>query len=1405
MEMKKKKVISKGLPHRCIAFLLLLVMLMSCVPGPFLTAVAADLESSAMLAEITEPTTDTAGNTEAAAESTASTEATIESTASTEVTAESVASTTATTESTAVPATTESAEVTENTSAATDTEPVETTFATIAAEESMPSDASTDIPMVSSVGFNGVVPLAEGDSGDEQSNIKVPFPGGFADKPSEGGFNGAGNLKHDIYYSAAGVTMQVVLLPYGKTYNRNDLYGSIIDLVQNYTYTDKNGNKVPTVYDGITLTENTFVGDPITGRIFKLDGIEFDKTVVSDKTGYNLYKTVPLVTALTDHGPTLHPGFHATVSGPADVSTENGVTTYTMREPDKIEKFLKQIIFGSNHGYWDDEDLAKDASGNPTHILAEDVSLYSQLLRYLGCEDEYIQNYLNAYNCRLSPEIHSEVLVPTIVWAFTVADCTWVEGNGTYGHGYVGDASYTEDFVYVDDYAVPCCDGKGVESGTKHGTVSNQTFHGIPRRQVITQVLTVGDIVYRSFADNGVADAQDSYNKWWRGIALDENPEIMDGYAATNVGGASCRYAYNKYHNKGRNGNGCSWYGYYSFACSMIFGNHNQHNSSDDRNYYGWHSVGAGFVNSINGEGIDANTGKQHYYRGFWSPYGIQRTGSLAIQKDITSEEASARTDLEGWKFELYETQADALAGVNYFNGAYTDFTGRATFEGLAAGQTYYIKEAPLERQDRRHALSGWTTEDEIFSATVTEDDVILVGTAYNIYVPGTPISISKSPKCSSAVYAQIENNPLYSLAGAEYTVYLGGVKQEVLVTDANGNATSSKVYQFGAALTIQETKAPAGFKLDSKVYSHTVNATDNNVEVTDEPVFDPTFVGFQKNNSSTGTAIGNTSYQGAIFKWEFWGGTSNTGTPARTWYFKTDALGMHGYDNTYLASSYPNDQLYIGADGGYELPLGYLVVTEVVAPEGYALMKPLHATITQNQSGGAAAFDWTDESWAYITQEAGGTYLGEEPVDEETFGSFSMIKMDYDFASYCDKQGDVSDLAAKFQIINRSTGPVKIGSFAAADPGEVCYEFWTGADGAYRSPNKLLPIGTYEIKEAQAPTGMTLNTTWSKTFTVTAQNKVFDFTADPCYDKVIRGGVQIYKEDTVLGADTGPDAKLDGITYSVISENYDPVFVNGVKYEYGNVVTTMELAWNDFEERWTAMTANNLLPYGTYKVVENPMEDGSSNANDSYMLSTEAYVFSIRNNNELVSTDTASSQMVFHNEPRTAEISVEKVDPNGEHLAGAKFLFEWSEDGTTWNPITFNNTETVVKGGCTNANIADGTLTTDETGILTVAGLHPYLQYRVTEIEAPSGYALLSDYAFVGTIPTDNRTVTLKVCNSYGYQLPTTGEGGFAAMVAGGTFLLLVALLSTVLLVSKRAQSTKVCYSKKLNKNKIS
>ena len=161
------------------------------------------------------------------------------------------------------------------------------------------------------------------------------------------------------------------------------------------------------------------------------------------------------------------------------------------------------------------------------------------------------------------------------------------------------------------------------------------------------------------------------------------------------------------------------------------------------------------------------------------------------------------------------------------------------------------------------------------------------------------------------------------------------------------------------------------------------------------------------------------------------------------------------------------------------------------------------------------------------------------------------------------------------------------------------------------------------------------------------------------------------------------------------------------------------------------------------------------------------------------------TAQVSFTNAMRTGSITIEKVDSRGEPLAGAKFMLQWSEDGSLWWPIEY--AETLGEGKCSNPNIEDGCLTSGKDGLLEWPDLHPGLYYRVTELEAPKGYTLLSKPAFEGKLPGEELTVSLRVVNCEIFTLPQTGSS--AAAFFRISQLLCICVCSILLIDSYRKE----------------
>ncbi len=173
-----------------------------------------------------------------------------------------------------------------------------------------------------------------------------------------------------------------------------------------------------------------------------------------------------------------------------------------------------------------------------------------------------------------------------------------------------------------------------------------------------------------------------------------------------------------------------------------------------------------------------------------------------------------------------------------------------------------------------------------------------------------------------------------------------------------------------------------------------------------------------------------------------------------------------------------------------------------------------------------------------------------------------------------------------------------------------------------------------------------------------------------------------------------------------------------------------------------------------------------------------------------------AEIQVTAKDNRRPGSITVTKENADGDPLFGCTFLLEYLE-GDTWKPV-FQSEEMAV-GGCSSQDLTDGCLTTDESGTVTFSGLwaDEAVQYRLTEIQAPEGYELLSEPVFEGVLPVSypdgevsmepeevldgmayfyNLPVTVQ--NSHIYTLPQTGGSGFPFAGIGAVALFLGLLL---------------------------
>lgn len=247
--------------------------------------------------------------------------------------------------------------------------------------------------------------------------------------------------------------------------------------------------------------------------------------------------------------------------------------------------------------------------------------------------------------------------------------------------------------------------------------------------------------------------------------------------------------------------------------------------------------------------------------------------------------------------------------------------------------------------------------------------------------------------------------------------------------------------------------------------------------------------------------------------------------------------------------------------------------------------------------------------------------------------------------------QGDATLSGAKYDIVNSS------GKYALVDghyyaSGEVVKTItgrWDGDAGAYvaKTSASTLPCGTYTVVESQAPEGY-LVSDWSAKAEIGSDGQVVDLTGSPCDDDVIRGGVQVTKSDVELQAsealggnshdtlDTG--STLSGIEFTIANESEHKVLVGNKWFEPGDVIETIVTSWNGEAGAYTAQTAADELPYGTYTIQE-------TKTNGSYLLTDgEPKTFQVRENGAIVKATSAGGELEFFDQVVRNDLEVVKM-----------------------------------------------------------------------------------------------------------------------------------------------------------------
>lgn len=245
-----------------------------------------------------------------------------------------------------------------------------------------------------------------------------------------------------------------------------------------------------------------------------------------------------------------------------------------------------------------------------------------------------------------------------------------------------------------------------------------------------------------------------------------------------------------------------------------------------------------------------------------------------------------------------------------------------------------------------RHVVFGFETNLHHFSGSTPQTVGTVFELAFKVQSKGK-LCIKKT----SANPAITDNNPCYSLQGAEYGVYKTEAdakanknKVKTLTTEENGWSNTVELDE--GTYYLKETKNPKGYALNSEVKKVSVKANETtqygtNNELKDYPQSDPASVVLGKVDKETNKnkPQGSASLAGAEFTVKYYKGLYDSDPaksgqiPARSWVLKTNE---NGFCDLRASDKVSGDDFFYDSNKNTTLPVGTITIQESKAPVGY-------------------------------------------------------------------------------------------------------------------------------------------------------------------------------------------------------------------------------------------------------------------------------------------------------------------------------------------------------------------------------------------------------------------------------------------------------------------------------------